>query len=61
MRWSDWSERVFHPKAGYAVDSWADGYGIWYAQDQDYGNKMIHIDYRGTTTRYPQVDWECEG
>ena len=30
-KWSDWSEPVAHPKQGYQIDCWADGYGIWHA------------------------------
>jgi hypothetical protein len=33
------------------------GFGIApYAVDQDYGNKMIHIDYTGGGA--PAIDWE---
>ena len=38
------------------------GYGIaTYAPDQDYGNKMIHIDYSTKYGGAPQVDYEYEG
>jgi hypothetical protein len=30
MKWQDWGERQL--KKGYAIDTWADGYGIWHAQ-----------------------------
>lgn len=37
------------------------GYGIApYPPDQDYGNKMIHIDYTSGDGRLPQIDWAHE-
>ncbi len=37
------------------------GFGIApYAPDQDYGNKMIHIDYT-TGKSTPAIDWEYTG
>lgn len=37
------------------------GYGIApYPPDQDYGNKMIHIDYTSGEGRLPQIDWAHE-
>jgi hypothetical protein len=32
MKWIDWSEPVTHPKQGYTIDSWANGFGIWHAR-----------------------------
>jgi hypothetical protein len=35
------------------------GFGIApYAPDQDYGNKMIHIDYNTKPGTIPAIDWE---
>jgi hypothetical protein len=37
------------------------GFGIApYAPDQDYGNKMIHIDYSTEYGTTPQIDWAHE-
>ena len=32
MKWVDWSDTVYHTKAHYAIDAWANGYGIWHAR-----------------------------
>ena len=50
---------VFCAMLGDNLQDWRGetGFGIApYAVDQDYGNKMIHIDYTGGGA--PAIDWE---
>ena len=54
---------VFCAMLGDNLQDWRGetGFGIApYAPDQDYGNKMVHVDYsvRDATTGAPQIDWE---
>jgi len=32
MKSTDWSDTVYHTKAHYAIDAWANGYGVWHAR-----------------------------